>query len=116
MAQQIIKSVLNIQDINDNLWATMQQRAQIQIGNTVYSVFWHGASHRVLIQCGENYYFLSCPAINRLTIKDIIDSFQIPNASYQVTWSETGQLNGLLESYVDEVTVHSANIIIPQAG
>lgn len=75
-------------------------------------IHWHNESRRVLIQEFGNYFYLTSPDIENLTIFNVLEALGYGGEQIVVTWTENNQNYALLNSIVEQAAL-SQMIIYP---
>lgn len=95
-----------------NFWNDVQQCSQINYRNErVICIEWHTTRNRVLIQDGGNYFFLTSPDIQELTLRHALEALGIDRESISLDWCERDiNIHNLLDTPVKTAALNQMTI------
>jgi hypothetical protein len=111
MAITYIKTILNQNDMNSDIWQSMEQRSQITYNNEVIVINWHAGSRSVFVNTENASFFLTSPDIKSLTIKDVIYVLDHSDKELITTWVYNNKYVDILNSTVENVSLHQADLV-----
>lgn len=87
------------------------QVSQIAYHNErLIEIFYDTDSNRVVVQNNGNYFWLTSPDINRLTINHVLITLGINNEQIVVTYTDNNQPNSVLNSIVEQAPLNQISI------
>jgi hypothetical protein len=85
----------------------------------VFEIFYDNDAHRVLVQEFNDYFWLTSPDIEHITIYQVLTALGYTGEQIVVTWADNQHPNNLLNSIVEQaplgqISIYSPNQPIPQ--
>lgn len=105
----------NNEESSMNFWNDNQQCSQISYRNQrVICIDWHTTRNQVFVQDGDDYFFLTSPTIENLTIRNVLEALGIDHEPIQLDWSEyNANIHNLLDTPVKTAELNQMTILSP---
>lgn len=95
----------------------LQQRCQVSRGHQCYDISWHEPSGRVFIhevsaEGHNDEYFLTSPAVECLTLRNVLEALELRPEHATLDWSieEGANLENLLDAPVESAPLNQISI------
>lgn len=102
---QFIRTPCDLNVINFN------QVSQISyLNGRIIEIFYDVDRQRVAVQNNNDYFWLTSPDINHLTINHVLIALGIAGEQIVITWAENNQLDNVLNSIVQHASLNQISI------